>query len=194
MTSALAESSGPGGWLLSHPQLVVVLFVGATWLVKMINRARSAAQGPVPGPQGTDGPESGGKSEAAGRDLEDEERARRVREEILRKIAERRAGAGAAQPARARTERQAQGPPAIPKAAPASSRVSTVGTAAAVAPAAPQAAQTPMAPRSASAVSSAGVMAGPTPGSLWLDELRSRDSARRAILVREILGPPVALR
>jgi hypothetical protein len=33
-----------------------------------------------------------------------------------------------------------------------------------------------------------------TAGALWLDELRSRDSARRAILVREILGPPIALR
>jgi hypothetical protein len=44
------------------------------------------------------------------------------------------------------------------------------------------------------AVLAAGTTAARTPGSLWLEELRSRDSVRRAILVREILGPPIALR
>ncbi|HEY1764330.1 MAG TPA: hypothetical protein VGF85_05355, partial [Opitutaceae bacterium] len=34
----------------------------------------------------------------------------------------------------------------------------------------------------------------PVPVSPWLEELRTRDSSRRAILLREILGPPVALR
>jgi hypothetical protein len=35
---------------------------------------------------------------------------------------------------------------------------------------------------------------GPRAGAWWLDELRARDSVRRAIVAREILGPPVALR
>jgi hypothetical protein len=158
----------------------------------MINRARSAAQGPAPVSQGADGPESGGKAEAAGRDLEDEERARRVREEILRKIAERRAGAGAPQPARGRTELQAPRPPAIPRALPAANRLSAGGTAAPVSAVAAQSPTIP--PAFPGAIPPAASAQAPTAGSLWLDELRSRDSARRAILVREILGPPVALR
>ncbi len=191
MTTALAASPDPGSWLVSHPQLIVVLFVGAMWLIKLINRARTAASGPESVPQEAGGLGTGGQGGPPGQDLDDEERTRRVREDILRKIAERRGGGAAAQPAPARGERQAPGPPALSRAAlnigrgPAEGNVGTK----------PRSTEAPVEPP---VVALAGIVAGgspgPTAGSQWLEDLRSRDAVRRAILAREILGPPVALR
>ena len=112
-----------------------------------------------------------------------EERTRRVREDILRRIAERRAAAAAPQAAGARAERPTPRQPVVFKAP---------APAAATAPPAPLPAfELPAAPPAGPL---AGVASVPTAGALWLEELRSRDSVRRAILVREILGPPIGLR
>jgi hypothetical protein len=168
----------PFDWLLSRPQLLFLFGAGAIWLVKVINRARGDARAPEPGTQ----PPSLAGSE--GRDPDDEERARRVREDILRRIAERRAVVAPPQVAGARKARPMPAVPAATAAVAPASRGSAIG-AVAVVPAAvmPPPGGPPPAPQAA-----------PTAGSAWLDELRSRDTARRAILVREILGPPVALR
>jgi hypothetical protein len=48
--------------------------------------------------------------------------------------------------------------------------------------------------RTAAAAAVGAGSPGSPPGIQWLDELRSPETARRAILLREILGPPIALR
>jgi hypothetical protein len=166
----LAESN-PLSWLLSRPQLVFLLFAGAVWLVKILNRAKAAAAQPAPEEEKAEPEQSlGGMGGPAVQDPEQEQRRRLVREDILRKIAERRTPASVRELHSIVTatygDRKAA-KAALPVAQP---------TAPVIAPIAP-----------------AGAPAR-TPGSLWLEELRSRDSARRAILVREILGPPIALR
>lgn len=163
----LAASPDPG-WLSS--QLVFVAIAGATWLFRVIKSSgdasrRAQAKPAEPAPAAT-------LAELA---REEEERTRRVREEIRRKIAERRAGSGV--PPRVFEEKWRPIPPAAePEAPPAPAEM----------PAAAAAFQ-------ASAIPAVAAP-GPSAGVLWLEELRTRDSARRAILVREILGPPVALR
>jgi hypothetical protein len=177
VTTVHLASSGAS----SLPQLVFVLFAGAVWLVKLLNRPKPSPAGSVPNPQRSEETQADEPDIAAPADPEAEERANRVREEILRKIAERNPSASAGQlrslvkaayqrrePVGGAAKRPAAQPArmaqqAIPAFAP------PAGAAAAGAPA-------------------------KTAGALWLDELRSRDSARRAILVREILGPPIALR
>ncbi|HXQ80562.1 MAG TPA: hypothetical protein VN775_04565 [Opitutaceae bacterium] len=188
MTIPPVAASDPRNWLLSQPQLIFLLFVGAVWLFKLIARARTSVSDAARGPQPAQ-PEPGGQAGSAAADTDDEYRSRRVREEILRKIAERRAGAAGPQPARIRVERLATEPPAIVRAAPTASR----GPAEAAAPGFPGA-QAPPSPGGRPDVSAAGGAAGPSAGALWLDDLRTRDTVRRAILVREILGPPVSLR
>jgi hypothetical protein len=186
----------PRGWLMSQPQLLVVVFAGAVWLVKMFNRAKSAASG-ASGAKEPVQPEPAGEDVAAQRALEDEERRQTVREDILRKIAERRARASASpQPATLRVERVPPAPPPVSKAPPYVSRASAEGP-----PAAATAGALPPAPAAIGGFPAfspsgplAGVVTAPSAGALWLDDLRSRDVVRRAILVREILGPPVALR
>lgn len=176
---ALVVASG----LSSNPQLVFLLFAGAVWLVNILARAKAARHGPAPGPLAAEQPQPGGSGSAAAQESEAEERARRVREEILRKIAERHPAA---------TTRDLRN---IVKAA-YERREPVGGLAAKGLPAA----QPKMAAETAiSAVSplAAAPLGGPqarTAGAVWLDELRSHDSARRAILAREILGPPIALR
>jgi hypothetical protein len=184
-----AAATDPINWLLSKPQLIFLFFAGAVWLIKLINRARAETRDPEPETRET------GRLEANGRDPDEAQRTRRVREDILRKIAERRAGT-AAPPPRVREARPGPATPAIAGAASSGNRgtsqgAAATGSAVVQAPVAGPLAGTPFAPP-ASPLS--GGVPIPTAGSLWLDELRTRDSARRAILVREILGPPVALR
>ena len=166
----------------SLPQLVFLLFAGAVWLVKILNRSKAppASRPPVqPGPEAAD---SGDPGVPLAQDSEAEERARRVREEILRKIAERHPSAsvgelrGLVKAAYARREpvRGAAGP--VP---------STMQPAVIAPPAFAQAAPEAF---------SGNTLPVKSAGAVWLDELRSHDSARKAILVREILGPPIALR
>jgi len=182
-------ASDPRSWLLSQPQLLFLLFVGAVWLFKAIARARASTSDAARGPQAAQGPEPVGRAGPAGPDPDDEYRSRRVREEILRKIAERRGGASGPLPARVRVERLAPEPPAITRAAPGVGR----GLAEATAPGLAGAKATAFS-GGPPAVPPVGGAPGPSAGALWLDDLRARDTVRRAILVREILGPPVALR
>jgi hypothetical protein len=183
VTVAPLAASDPRNWLLSQPQLIFVLFAGAVWLFKLIARASAAARNAARGPQEAAQPVSGGPGTAGAADAEDEERTRRVREDILRRIAERRAAAGAAQAAGARAE------PPRPRPPPAAKAPQPAASAPAQAPIA--AFELPVAPPAGPL---AAAVAAPPAGALWLEELRSRDAARRAILVREILGPPLALR
>jgi|GEM_PF-3586667 len=184
---ALAASTDPRTWLFSQPQLLVVLFAGAVWLFNMIARARNAASRAEPRPQDGREPGPGGQGGPSSSDPDGDERARRVRAEILRKIAERRSGLPVLQPARAREERWSPGPPEIPGDALSASRGPVE------APAAPPPAMAGLPASPPPAPPGAGAQ-GPSAGAAWLEELRGRDTARRAILVREILGPPVALR
>ena len=176
MTMVLLAATDPGGWLLSRPQLVFVAFAGAVWLFRLIKGASEVRGRPA---AGRAEPVVEAQPEEEVPD-EEEERTRRVREEIRRKIEERRPGA--AVPARVYEERWDLQLPAVAKMPqpPAPKPAAPLRAAATVAP------QAPAAP-------AAGPLA-PTMGALWLEELRTRDSARRAIVVREILGPPVALR
>ena len=187
---SLAASSNPANWLLSQPQLLFVLFAGAVWLFNMIARARRGVLGADRERQESREPGAGGRSGAASEDPGDEGRARRVRAEILRKIAERRATSPLLQPARAREERWSPAPPDIPASTPPTSRGFTEDAADQV----PAAARPRANPSGGPPLVPVGVAAGPLSGAVWLDELRSKDTARRAILVREILGPPIALR
>jgi hypothetical protein len=175
---------------LMQPQLAFFVIVGILWLVKAIGRAKAAflkeerpkQEAGQPGPAQQAGPVE--------TSLSDEERALLVRRDILKKRAERQAEAASFR--RTASERQAPVPPTLARKAPAAPARS------------PSAAASPVSqPRSASPqmaavaprIGSLAVEAqGPSAAALWLDELRSRDSVRRAILVREILGQPVALR
>jgi len=167
----------------SLPQLVFLLFAGAVWLVKVLNSRTKAA--PASRPPVQTGPEvadSGEPGVPFAQDSEAEERSRRVREEILRKIAERHPSASVG---------ELRG---LVKAAYAR-REPVRGAAGAVPPAAqPTAIAQPAFAPVAPAAFSVNTLPVKTAGAVWLDELRSHDSARKAILVREILGPPIALR
>jgi hypothetical protein len=126
--------------------LVAVAAVIALWAKQRREAARSRSEGPA--------------APAAGQaDAMEEERTRRVQEEIRRKIAQRNAG-----PEEAPVLAEATPPPPPPV------------------PARPAPAPAPAAVR---AVEPAGD---------WLAELRGTQGARRAMVLREILGPPVGLR
>jgi len=166
MTMIMAASSDPGRWLFSQPQLIFVAIAGATLLFRMIKHAGGVGELPKDEPA-----KPGSRASSAEVTGEGEERTRRVREDIRRKIAERRAGA----------------------ATPASISEGKWDTA--------PAASVPLLPLRAAAAPALQPIAAlaigkqvPSAGALWLEELRTRDSVRRAILVREILGPPIALR
>jgi hypothetical protein len=195
MTLVLAASSDPRAWLLSQPQLLFVVFAGAIWLVKFIARVRTSASRAAGAPPESGRPEAEGPDDHTRQVAEDEERTRRVREDILRKIAERRARAAVAPPpATLRVERVPPEPPPVVAAAPYAGR----GPAEAAAATPPAQAPVPgvigRLPSPLPAAPLAPSVQGPSIGALWLEELRGRENVRRAILVREILGPPLALR
>ncbi len=183
MTPMLAAEANPVSILLSKPQLLFLLGAGAVWFFKTLSRAKAATAARPVTPQQTAQEGAGGLGDSAASETEDEERARQVREDILRKIEERRTPAAVRElqsMVKAAYQDRTAARPAPASAAPV--RVL------APAPAVPN-------PITAPALEpSAGAAAPRTAGAAWLDELRSRDSARRAILVREILGPPIALR
>jgi hypothetical protein len=163
----------PGSGL--PPQLLIFALIALVWVFKAIQRAVSGPASP---------PRPGGQSGRAGPDT-DEERARRVREEILRKVTERQQGRRDA-PA-ARTERRTAAP-TIPALSAYGAGLPPGDGAPAPLPGA--------APRPIEAPSIAGSVFAPGParGSHWLDALRTQDGVRGAVLAREILGPPLALR
>jgi len=103
-------------------------------------------------------------------DAMEAERTRRVQEDIRRKIAQRAARAAAPAPA----------PPPV------------------VARGAPEPAARPQPAAAPSPIEATSLCRDPAPAAApkrdWLSDLRDRPGARRAILLREILGPPVGLR
>jgi hypothetical protein len=138
------------------------------------------------------------KSEEA----EDPERTRRVKEEIRRKIAERRdnlppvsaepAGKPVASPIAA--PRPVAGPPTLGDFLSRGYRALLEEKTPAPAPQRPApASEPPHASPIYSAASPASPSSAPTSHN-WLAELRDPATVRRAILLREILGTPVGLR
>ena len=181
MALPLGAAGNPGGWLLSQPQLLFFLFVAVVWLLKAVKRMAGGAAAP-----------KAQEAAAAGGPGEDE-RTRRVREEILRKITERQLGARTA--VRVENERRALVAQAAARAAQDYGRALREKESVAIA----QSLQERLADlqgAAPAAVPAAVVAAAPAPsaGSIWLGELRTREAARRAIIAREIMGPPVALR
>lgn len=177
MIHTLLAAKGPLEQLLSQPQLFVFLFAAVAWVIKAVSKAKSAAERPA-----------APAADPAQRETFDEARARRVREDILRKVAERQIRRSP--PAMASGARRTQElPPTLaldedgnlPQEVPAwraPQGSAPVDVKAVVIPT-PAAAAVPMAP---------------SPGAVWLEELRTRDTIRKSIIVREILGPPLALR
>jgi len=106
-------------------------------------------------------------------DAMEAERTRRVQEEIRRKIAQRTAVAPPRRPAP---------PPVVAAPAPA------------FAAAPPLQAASPLSAAEASPFRADTQPAAHPQGRDWQGELRQRTEARRAIVLREILGPPVGLR
>ena len=147
-------------------------------------------------------------------DAEEEERTRRVQEEIRRKIALRQAQGQRQARDPGGWEPPASGPSRVPAARPGTAVPQPPIAALAPAPSNPD---TPVLPsprqaRGLPADPGLSPMAGGlspieaspfrkdiapsvhAQGRDWLAELRQRPEARRAILLREILGPPVGLR
>ena len=196
-------------WVFDHIQIIVAV---AAAIAYMLNRGKQAPE---------DGAEQSG---------DDAERARRVREEIRRKIAERREGAPsplAQEPASAPPPvlRKTNVGPIDPFGGPARPSLPTLRMPEFERPAAPQPAPQPsqmemsavlerqqqlaaqmrelerargVQQRRATEISTAAAVAAmpaaPASRGGLLADLRQAQNLRRAILLREVLGPPVALR
>lgn len=197
-------------WIADHIQIVIAIAAAlAVWLKQALKQSGAARD--------DDADEAGGAG-YSGRnadDSRDEDRARRIREEIRRKIAERAGGApvripepAPAPPPLFRSESGAPRPTAAPfsrREEPESDRAMAAvmerqqrlreqmeelertrqrerlaaPATAAVSPLNPVAKNDGAAPRAPS----------------WLrEDLRNKDGLRRAIVLREVLGPPVGLR
>jgi hypothetical protein len=206
----MASRENPVNWLLGNREVLAVLFVAVAWLAQKLGLAKDRKAVKGAGPSGPEG------------DSGEAERTRRVQEEIRRKIAERRAGAAPGQPsARPGVEpappiaaaRPAAPPPVPwggifePDAAEARaadleavlSRQRGLGERMRQLDSASLAASAEAGGYSAGGAAAMRARLEPAtpvsaPPSPWLLELRERQGARRAIVLREILGQPVALR
>lgn len=193
----------PVNWLLSHRELLVVLFAAAVWFLNRTAAAKRKAAA-RPGESIPAQPAGDGASAGASAEEEEAERTRRVQEEIRRKIAARRAPA----PSRAasfeppRIEEEPEPFPPSPASVQGREmeevllrqqglekelRALEAGRAATVAAAKRGAGFPPGA--GASAAHSSAAASNP-----WLAELRNPAGVRRAVVLREILGAPVSLR
>jgi hypothetical protein len=202
-------------WILSHMWVVVVI---AGLIAKVLQAARGKQ------PTETKDPEVPRRQEFV--DAELAERTRKIREEIQRKIAERRGqtiAPAAAEPDRPRLRREDRSPEATPPPAvlelPPIFRRMLAPQAAPVPPPLPaqsNAAAAELARQAALAEQLRQVEAQPTGDerraafasaiadkeqaalvagrAALLDDLHSPDALRRAFILREVLGPPVALR
>jgi len=185
MIPLLAEdpSGDPISLLTRNPRLLLVLVAGAAWLFKNLLSAVRARPAVRPGEGGMGG--AGAEDEA--------ERTRRVQEEVRRRIAEKRS-----------EWRPAEGEPMdpfeveIPSSPPefAAPRPSVGPTPPRRVPIQPQASvQAPVPTQVAKpTLAPAPVPATASAGADLLLEIHNPMQARRAIILREVLGPPVALR
>ncbi len=187
MTAALPALSALPTSLLAQPQVVFFLLVGALWLFKAISRARAAFLSEGRGPREADGPAPAEQAGPVEMGLSDVERALLVRREILQKRAQRQAEAAALE--------RSQGKRLPPLPPPLARVPATTGGGPAAFPQAPAPASAPSrGPLAAAPSTGPAAEPAPPPGSVWLEALRDRDSVRRAVVLREILGQPVGLR
>ncbi len=183
----MASDRNPVDWVLGNRELLVIVFAVAVWLLNRIGAARRAAGSQNPARQ-------------AGSADDEAERTRRVQEEVRRRIAERR---GAAKPEMPPPLSQPFEParmaeePAPPEEAETDDTEEQVlkrqreierdlralEDARAAALAGARAAQR------ASVVQTQAAVPNP-----WLGELKNPAGLRRAVVLREILGPPISLR
>ncbi len=180
--------------------LWVVVVAGILWLLQALKKKTAQPRGADPG-------------------ADEAERTRRVQAQVQRKIAERRAGRAPAPAAPARYDGPLPSPVAAPRpvyggvrrerefepptivleeSPPAEPAAETAALARQQQLAeqlralneASRAAQT----RQSAAIAASVAPAAETPAEGWLAELRQPQGVRRAILLREILGPPVCFR
>ena len=157
-----------------------LIIIAVTWLLG----ARATRGLKKPGPT------------AAPPSLDETERTRRVREEVQRKIAERRREAApsrAPSPAPAPAAAMRPAPPADEEdeAEASLQRQQSLATQVRVLEEARMAAEVRTRALASFAAPNAPAVRSPSD---WLQELRDPRSVRRAIVLREILSPPVALR
>jgi len=193
--------------LVFEPRIWLLVFGGIAWLLKAVQGTKSARSSRPAAPSDTE--------------ADAQSRTRRVQEEVRRKIAERQAGRRPAAIPPASYTGPVASPVVAPRpvadrpswmdrgrdSAPIQieeppTEVSAEETAALVRQQklADQLNALNEADRAAQARQSAAITAGVTPAPVntpaegWLAELREPPGVRRAILVREILGPPVCFR
>ena len=179
-------------WLLKHPLVIFLIIMAVSSLIKHLKSSGEAPPSTGPGPLG---------------DGDDSEHMRRLQEEIRRKIAERRgAGAPVVTPTLARpvahapvvvVRHQSGEPPVYEPEKWMDHAVLERQRALAEQMAELQARQT-AANREAQAMLSpdakATVATKPTGEFSLMQDLRNARSLRKAIILREVLGPPVGLR
>jgi hypothetical protein len=202
----MASRENPVNWLLGNREFLALLFVAVAWLAQRFGLTKDKKP-TLPG----------GTKEAAA-DNDEAERTRRVQEEIRRKISERRAEApppvflrpAAAEPAPRWGEiLQTDSEEPREESSPARDgeleaildrqrelekkmRRLESASSAASAQAGGISADRPASPLSQPGMALQPVSSAPPYG--WLALLREREGARRAIVLREVLGPPVGLR
>jgi hypothetical protein len=178
-------------WVFDHLQILILVAVAVAGILKQLKKVPEAG--------------SGGRSASIG--PEAEERTRRIQEEIRRRVMERR-GLAPVAPRPGEEEEEARpfppAPPMIEEIRPVRVEPSPDATALAEARiAAELKRQQEMlervraleaTQRSRAAVVAAAAVKATEPAEGRLPDLRSRGGLRRAILLREILGPPVGLR
>jgi hypothetical protein len=187
-------------WIFSHFQIVIAIAGGVAWLIKQRNAAAAGGAESAPRPE-----------EKSFEDPELAERTRRIREEIQRKIEQRARGYATEQP-KPSAAGPAEPPPVIREVA------------VTPAPVGPPATKRQEAQRSAeileqqqalmeklaearlmkaatekrtvfeAATADHGAAARVETRATVLDDLQTPDALRRAFILREVLGPPVALR
>jgi hypothetical protein len=205
----MASRENPVEFLLGNKEILALVFVAFAWIAQKLGMTKGKAELP------------GGRPKQAAAADDEATRTRRVQEEIRRKISERRAGATRVFPSRSGRQPappiaaprpvapgelwgelfrgEAQEPPADitaqepePESVPARQSdveikmrrlesASSAASAEAGGISADRAAVLPLEPAAASP-------------NAWLSSLRERQGARRAIVLREVLGPPVGLR
>jgi hypothetical protein len=190
--------------LIFEPRIWILIAGGLAWLFKAAQKT----------------PPSGSARPPAGPDAAADERTRRVQEEVRRKIADRQAGRRAPVAAPASYRGPIASPVEAPRptavrpswidrhADPAPIQIEEPSPAADAEDAAALARQQKLADqlnalnvaaRAAQTRQSAAITASVLPSASaaaegWLAELRQPQGVRRAILLREILGPPIGLR
>ena len=190
-------------WLLKHPVLIFVIIMVVSSLLKKLKPAAEESSAPQSRPQPYD-------------DSEDAERTRRLQEEIRRKIAERRGQVSPppmpsqapeplfpmpswAEPAEERSPYKVEEPVARVETVPATDPILEQQRELAEQLAAIKTAQHVAVNRASWQVSKpaeteAEAVIARADDVYGLRELRNARSLRKAIILREVLGPPVALR